>query len=644
MRRLLVILLLLAAMGARAQQKYADSLKNLIRVAKNDTTKAQLIHQLCYAYTWTNPDSSIIYSRQSLQLARKINYTVGIADGLGSLCDAETVLGNYPQALDYGFKALSLYKKLNNIVGCIYQNSTLALCYRDQGDYKTSMVYVHNALNLAAINHIPDNKVLGLFGEICSVYEKNNQLDSALFYAIKSSEHRSGVLYVFGSIYAKKGDEKLALQYFGKTIADAEASNIQVDIVDAYNGIARLYTAKGEPDSAIYYSKKAIALKSGKTYPLGLLETTTMLADIYEKEHTPDSAYKYLKLTISLKDNLFSRQKERDVQNIAFNEQLNQQELEKQQEQAAIRLKMYVLICVLLIILIVTFLQWRNSRHRKQANLRLQEQKEEIEAALDQLQLTQKQLIQSEKMASLGELTAGIAHEIQNPLNFVNNFSEVNIELISEMQTELESGTKEEVIEILEDVKQNLEKISHHGKRADGIVKGMLQHSRASSNIKEPTDINKLADEYLRLTYHGLRAKDKTFNSELITHFADNLPKVNVVPQDIGRALLNLFTNAFYAVHQKQKKAMPNYQPTVTLSTGMIDALIVISVKDNGDGVSEDIREKIMQPFFTTKPTGEGTGLGLSLSYEIVVNGHGGTIEIDSKEGEYTEFIIKLPI
>jgi signal transduction histidine kinase len=268
----------------------------------------------------------------------------------------------------------------------------------------------------------------------------------------------------------------------------------------------------------------------------------------------------------------------------------------------------------------------------------------ELKQSLNELKTTQSQLIQSEKMASLGELTAGIAHEIQNPLNFVNNFSEVNIELITEMETELESGTKEEVVEILEDIKQNLEKISHHGKRADSIVKGMLQHSRASSNIKEPTDINKLADEYLRLTYHGLRAKDKSFNAELITHFADNLPKVNVVPQDIGRALLNLFTNAFYAVHQKQKKAAGNYKPTVTLSTGFIDAHIFISVKDNGDGISESIREKIMQPFFTTKPTGEGTGLGLSLTYEIIVNGHGGTIEVDSKEGEFTEFIIKLPI
>jgi len=268
----------------------------------------------------------------------------------------------------------------------------------------------------------------------------------------------------------------------------------------------------------------------------------------------------------------------------------------------------------------------------------------ELKQSLDDLKTTQHQLIQSEKMASLGELTAGIAHEIQNPLNFVNNFSEVNIELITEMQTELESGTKEEVIDILEDIKQNLEKISHHGKRADGIVKGMLQHSRASSNTKEPTDINVLADEYLRLAYHGLRAKDKSFNAEMIVELEEKLPIVNVVPQDIGRVLLNLFTNAFYAIHQKQKKAGAAYKPTVEVRTCAEKGSIVIKVKDNGDGIAENIKDKIMQPFFTTKPTGEGTGLGLSMSYDIIVREHGGSITVDTKEGEFSEFTVSLPL
>lgn len=281
----------------------------------------------------------------------------------------------------------------------------------------------------------------------------------------------------------------------------------------------------------------------------------------------------------------------------------------------------------------------------------LTKQKDELQEAVKLLQATQQQLIQSEKLASLGELTAGIAHEIQNPLNFVNNFSEVSMELFDEMEEELAKGDKEEAMAIASDIKQNLQKIRHHGKRADGIVKGMLQHSRASSDTKELTSVNTLADEYLRLAYHGLRAKDKSFNAELITHFQEDLPKVNIVPQDVGRVLLNLFNNAFYAVQQKQKLGIQGYKPTVELTTktaippaGAKGSWIEVSVKDNGTGIPEEIRDKILQPFFTTKPTGEGTGLGLSLSFDIVVKGHGGEIDIESKEGEFTTFIIKLPL
>jgi signal transduction histidine kinase len=277
----------------------------------------------------------------------------------------------------------------------------------------------------------------------------------------------------------------------------------------------------------------------------------------------------------------------------------------------------------------------------------LTHQKEELQKTVDLLQTTQQQLIQSEKLASLGELTAGIAHEIQNPLNFVNNFSEVSMELIDEMEEELGKGDVEEATAIANDIKQNLEKIIHHGKRADGIVKGMLQHSRASSNTKEPVDINKLADEYLRLAYHGLRAKDKSFNAELVTHFAEGLPQVNVVPQDIGRVLLNLFNNAFYAVHKKQESGPADYKPTVTITTDFLPSAgrgVVIFVKDNGTGIPDDIKEKVMQPFFTTKPTGEGTGLGLSLSYEIVVKAHNGNIEVISEGGKGSTFIVTLPI
>lgn len=267
----------------------------------------------------------------------------------------------------------------------------------------------------------------------------------------------------------------------------------------------------------------------------------------------------------------------------------------------------------------------------------------EIRSSLEVLKATQSQLIQSEKMASLGELTAGIAHEIQNPLNFVNNFSEVSNELIDEMNAELAKGEIEEAKMIAKDVKQNLEKITFHGKRADAIVKGMLQHSRSNNKQKEPTDINQLCDEYLRLAYHGLRAKDKTFNATMNTDFDQSIGMVNILPQDMGRVILNLITNAFYAVSQRVKQGVEGFSPTVSISTKKRGNSIEIKVSDNGIGIPKAILDKIFQPFFTTKPTGEGTGLGLSLSYDIV-KAHNGELKVETKENEGTKFIIQLPI
>jgi two-component system NtrC family sensor kinase len=275
-------------------------------------------------------------------------------------------------------------------------------------------------------------------------------------------------------------------------------------------------------------------------------------------------------------------------------------------------------------------------------------QKEELEHALMELQETQVQLIQKEKMASLGELTAGIAHEIQNPLNFVNNFSEVNKELLDEMEHEIDKGNVAEVKEIMKDIKENEIKISQHGKRADAIVKGMLQHSRLSSGKKEPTDINALADEYLRLSYHGLRAKDKSFNATFKTDFDGSIKEIDVIPQDIGRVLLNLINNAFYSVNEK-KKAMSllqgseKYEPMVFVATKRLDSKVRISVRDNGSGIPQKVLDKIYQPFFTTKPAGQGTGLGLSLSYEIL-KAHGGELRAETAEGEFAEFIVELPL
>ncbi|MBT8205150.1 MAG: two-component sensor histidine kinase [Eudoraea sp.] len=274
---------------------------------------------------------------------------------------------------------------------------------------------------------------------------------------------------------------------------------------------------------------------------------------------------------------------------------------------------------------------------------RLKEEKKRAEDALKELQLTQQQLVHAEKMASLGELTAGIAHEIKNPLNFVNNFSEVTRELVEEMIEELKNGDAEEADAIASDVIQNLEKIVHHGQRADSIVRGMLQHSRSGDGQKEPTDLNALADEYLRLAYHGLRAQDKSFNAAMETELDETLGQVNIVPQEIGRVLLNLLTNAFHAVSEKKLKKPEGYQPTVTVKTKKAGKGVEIRVSDNGDGIPEKIRDKIFQPFFTTKPTGQGTGLGLSMSYDIITKGHEGKMKVTSEIGKGTTFTVTLP-
>ena len=291
------------------------------------------------------------------------------------------------------------------------------------------------------------------------------------------------------------------------------------------------------------------------------------------------------------------------------------------------------------------------NRRNKLLEVKVNQRTAQLNRSLEELKSTQSQLIQSEKMASLGELTAGIAHEIQNPLNFVNNFSEVNRELLTEMKEEMKKGNTDEAIEIADDIIDNEEKISHHGKRADAIVKSMLQHSRQTSGKKEPADINALCDEYLRLSYHGMRARDKSFEADFKTDFDNSIGKINIVPQDIGRVLLNLFNNAFYAcaersrsaVNEQKKRNSISYEPRVSIITKKNEDSVTIAVTDNGGGIPPSIKEKIFQPFFTTKPTGSGTGLGLSLSYDII-KANGGELKVESGEGEGTTFIIQLPV
>jgi len=475
---------------------------------------------------------------------------------------------------------------------------------------------------------------------------------------------------MLGDLFRAVNQPDSALLYFRQVITQSRPMDSRLLTANALMGTARVFQTLHRPDSALIYAKAAVQTLIdnpvnvrawGENSDSYIADYAPFLAEMYKANNQPDSAYKYLQLSVTLKDSLYNANKIRQFQTLAFNENARRQQLQQQaidaERQFRNRVKIYGLIAIVAGVLLVAGMLYRNMKHKQEANEILLKQKLEIEATLAELKQTQQQLLQSEKMASLGELTAGIAHEIQNPLNFVNNFAEINSELIAELNEIRQRPDKDPALEqqLLNDIADNSSKISHHGKRADGIVKGMLQHSRTSNGLKEPTDINVLADEYLRLAYHGLRAKDKTFNATLQTDFDESIGKVSLVPQDIGRVILNLITNAFYAVGER-RKTDTDFAPVVSVSTKRIVPVgskgqpkIEIKISDNGNGIPPHLLDRIFQPFFTTKPTGQGTGLGLSLSYDIV-KAHGGnltvtTVHAGSPGGENpgTTFVIELP-
>ena len=383
------------------------------------------------------------------------------------------------------------------------------------------------------------------------------------------------------------------------------------------------------------YAKNGLKYGQLASYKKGILFSSNILAELYDTKD-PTEALRYYKIASTAKDSLFGAGNIKTIQTLVAEDEAKQKEIEGAKVAYENQMKQYGLLVGLGAFSVIAVILYRSNRQKQKTN-------KVLESTLANLKSTQSQLIQSEKMASLGELTAGIAHEIQNPLNFVNNFSEVNKELLTEMDEGIEKGNFSEVKSIVKNIISNEEKIRHHGKRADAIVRGMLQHSRSSSGVKEPTDINALCDEYLRLSYHGLRAKDNEFNTTLNTDYDKTIGTLNIIPQDIGRVILNLINNAFYAVKEKKAQLEDGYVPTISVSTKRSGDNVLISIKDNGNGIPQNILDKIFQPFFTTKPTGQGTGLGLSLSYDIVKT-HGGEIKVETKQSEGTRFIIHLPL
>ncbi|HMJ47875.1 MAG TPA: ATP-binding protein [Ferruginibacter sp.] len=555
------------------------------------------------------------------------------------------------EALTQLFNALKIYKELKDSVGTAYTYNLIGEI--KNGEHKESEALRNHFHALEIYKQLgksgPAFGIPWTIGLIANIYLQQAETAEALGHNTKADNKFTDALELLKS--RLKLEKEGEMSHIGSYI---QLGRYYMDLSNRTFGKDR---NKYILNSKMYYEK---ALDQGKQSgqkqiiadSYSSLSYLSVLLKNYKEAYINQSKF------ILYKDSLINEQTTKKIIQSKMQFEFSKKEAvaraeqgKKDAETKRIKNLQYIAISSLgVIVLAVSFIvsiQWRNNKHKQNANALLQHQKEKVESTLEELKATQAQLIQSEKMASLGELTAGIAHEIQNPLNFVNNFSEVNTELIEEMKEEMDKGNFEVAKAIANDIKDNEQKINHHGKRADAIVKGMLQHSRSTSATKEPTDINKLADEYLRLAYHGLRAKDKSFNAIMKTDYDDSIGNISIIPQDIGRVILNLITNAFYAAPLPPEGGFldPDYKhsPTIWVSTKKMDDKVFIRVKDNGPGIPKKILDKIFQPFFTTKPTGQGTGLGLSLSYDIV-KAHGGEIMVETKEGEGTSFILKLPI
>ncbi len=641
-----------------------------LAVAKDDSSKVFALDKIVTFYRERDRDSALKYINRAITICEQNNQLLMKLRFKNQL--ANQLLGKQQFASGY-----SLLNSLLNEAKMVDRKNSSWLFYPDQSllaNINSILANVH--YNLQILMQQTFNwkeceyhlNLVSQYAESLSEEEKNSlnsrvitgrayaylrreKLDSALM-LLQSAENNTDFAetfkpffhMVYGSVHVARKDYSNAKKYLLLAILKSNSRNV---FTRSAFKVSQVYRNTNKIDSAFYFAKMlldTLKIFGSANYEVDLGVAYENMYQCFLAMNKMDSSFKYAQLALHANDSLSALRLKNlsEFQLLSFAEQKRLEGIETERKNKTVRWTAYLFIIFSVLIGFIAIILFRNARLRKKTNAILLQEKKILETTLEQLKSTQAQLVQSEKMASLGELTAGIAHEIQNPLNFVNNFSEVSNELIDEMRIELDKGEITAAKEIAEDVKQNLEKITHHGKRADSIVKGMLQHSRSSTGQKELTDINALCDEYLRLAYHGLRAKDKSFNANFEMNADSSIPKLKLVQQDIGRVVLNLISNAFYAVNERKKQAPADYTPSVTVSTRSEKNGVAIIVEDNGAGIPKSVQQKIFQPFFTTKPAGQGTGLGLSLSYDII-KAHGGSIDMESKEGEGTRFFIYLP-
>jgi signal transduction histidine kinase len=640
---------------AKGQTSELDSLRKQLALTKQDTAKVIIMASMIDRFGFIGSDSCFPYAQKALAIAQKANYLYGQYLVYSRLFTVYNMSGDYAGALQTMNQSLKVAEKLTD-----RRLETMADVYGQIGNINYEMEKYSDALgsNWKSIElrkeaALPQTKLASIYINIGYCLAKLNQLDSAKYWAdsgyalhLEAKSHWAMSLTNYGRTQEAIGNESLAENAYQDAIRNYY-SKPQHDnsyfVCAPFIDLARLLFKLNKYDSSIYFADVAYQISKRNNFPEYVLGAATVLSEVYKAKMNTDSAAKYMSAVIETNKNILSRSRIQKFESVQFAEEQRKAEILAAELKLKNQVRLYCSLAGLLVFLIIAFILFRNNQQKKKANAQLRAQKVEIENALSTVKTTQKQLIQSEKMASLGELTAGIAHEIQNPLNFVNNFSELNGELLEEMQKELKAGNQDEAISLADHVIQNMQKINQHGKRAEGIVSGMLQHSRPSAGERQLTDINALAEEYLRLSLHGMKAKDNLFECKVTTVLDSSIEKMNVIPQDLGRVFLNIYNNAFYSLGEKMKKQPTGFEPVLFVSTKKSDHKAEIFIRDNGMGIAQKNIDKVFQPFFTTKPTGQGTGLGLSLAYDIITKEHEGTLGVETAEGEFAEFMIQLP-
>ncbi|MCU0381528.1 MAG: ATP-binding protein [Chitinophagaceae bacterium] len=632
----------------------------------------------CTLYFDLNNDSALYYGRKAYHYAVELHDDLLQARALNLIGVATNLSGRSSAALDTLFRSRAILANLQGLkdsAAWIITYRQIGAVYLFTGDYQAALPYYRAALHIRPGMYMDSLFHSFALIDMASLYLDQSSdyptyLDSAFFYANQVMLFMKMLCYDCENPFSPEALNTLARTQFltGDTIGAIRKLHAGLSAFGQnprhrfagqfYQSLAEIYHRLGRADSALFFASKSLSIAKGVNSPKLLESSSQLLMESYASKRNLDSAFAFLSVNKAARDSLNSTFKANRIKQLSIDESLRQKEEADRLKAYQARIQRLALLFIAGVFMVSGIVLWRNNRQKHQLNLQLTDQKNRLQSSLEELKSTQAQLVQSEKMASLGELTAGIAHEIQNPLNFVNNFSDLNQELIEELKEELNRGDVKEAASIANNLKENEAKINLHGRRADGIVKSMLQHSRSSSGQKESTDMNMLVDEYVRLAYHGYRARYKDFNVKLDIDLDQNLPLQPVVAQDIGRVMLNLLNNAFQAVEEKARTAGPDYQPTVSIQTksGIThsqDSLnpksdirnpksIVIAIADNGPGIPDHARDKIFQPFFTTKPTGQGTGLGLSLSYDIV-KAHGGSLRFESDASRGTTFIVEIP-